>query len=270
MSNHNGKKPKTGEKAPDRMPWPRPIVGIPLERTISHADNVIWPLLAIAQQGWPFIRLNYGRTDLVRNKMVVQLLGSHFTHLVMLDTDHIHPEDIVQRLMANFIERPGLMVVGGLNFRRGEPFEPCLFVRGDDGRYYSVADWERGGVIKVDAVGTGSLAVAREVFERMEPPWFYNDYSMAIDDVWPGEDMGFCDKCRALGIDLYVDTRITSPHLIDSVVDENTFLMYKKEMGLKQLPIETVIAAAAEDVPAPRDAGTSDAGMPPARVEAVP
>lgn len=234
---NNGSKSKEEQK----IPWPRPVVGVPLERAMSYVDKVIWPLLAIAQQGWPFIRMNYGRTDLVRNKMVQQLLGSHFTHLVMLDVDHIHPEDIVQRLMSNFIEHPEMKVVGGLNFRRGEPFDPCIFVKGDDGKHYSVADWERGKVIKVQALGTGSIAIAREVFEMMEPPWFFNDYSMAMDDVWPGEDMGFSDKCQSLGIDLFVDTRITSPHLIDSVVEESSFLMYKEDNKLATLPIESVV-----------------------------
>jgi hypothetical protein len=238
---NNGRKPEE-----EKIAWPRPVVAIPMERTISYADKVFWPFLAIAQQGWPFIRFNYGRTDLVRNKYAQHLLASHFTHLVMLDVDHIHPDDIVQRLMSNFVENPDLKVVGGLNFRRGEPFEPCAFVRGDDGTYYSIADWERGSLMKVDAVGTGSIAIAREVFEMMEPPWFWNDYSRAMDDAWPGEDMGFSANCQKLGIEMYVDTRITSPHLIDAVVDELAFLEYQKEKGLKGIPPEMVIASLKE------------------------
>ena len=77
----------------------RPVVGVLMERTMAHADKVFFNLLGIAQQGWPFIRMNYGRTDLVRNKMAEHLLKSNFSHLIMLDIDHVHPMDIVQRLM---------------------------------------------------------------------------------------------------------------------------------------------------------------------------
>src|SRR3990172_3908985 len=118
------------KRATSAMPWPRPVVGVLLERSLSHADKVIYPLLSIAQQGFPFISINHGRTDLVRNKMALHLLQSHFTHLIMLDIDHIHPGDIVQRLMKPFIDDRSLRVVGGLNFRRGEPFDPCAFVHG--------------------------------------------------------------------------------------------------------------------------------------------
>lgn len=224
----------------EKIPWPRPIIGVPLERAISHADKVFWPFISIAQQGWPFMQVPYGRTDLVRNKMAQHLLASHFTHVVMLDVDHVHPENIVQRLMANFIKFPDLKVVSGLNFRRCEPYDPCMFVRGDDGKFYPVAEWEKGGLIKVDALGTGSIAIAREVFEMIEPPWFYNDYRLAMDDVWPGEDMGFSVNCHKAGIDLFVDTTITSPHLIDAVVDEGAFRMYMQDKQLESIPLESV------------------------------
>lgn len=234
---------------PEKIAWPRPVFTVLLERSMSYADKVFWPFMMMAAQGWPFIPMSYGRTDLVRNKLATKILGSRYTHLIMLDVDHTHPPDIIQRLMAHFIKHPELQVVGGLNFRRGEPYEPCMFVRGDDGRHYSIGDWPRDAeLIKVDAIGTGSIAIAREVFERMEPPWFFNDYSKVMDDVWPGEDMGFSEKCRELGIGLYVDPHLTSPHLIDSVIDEEAFQLYKRDKGLEELPIESVIKDLGERV----------------------
>ncbi|RPJ24411.1 MAG: glycosyltransferase family 2 protein [Planctomycetaceae bacterium] len=159
--------------------WPRIVVGVPMERTMAHADDVFFNFLAIAQNGVPFIKQNYTRTDVARNKMAMQLLQSDFTHLLMLDVDHIHPTDIVQRLARWVVADPGKQVIGGLNFRRGEPYEPCCFLIGPDGRYYAPAEWERG-LVKVDIIGTGSILISREVFERMQPPWFYNIY----DRVW--------------------------------------------------------------------------------------
>lgn len=217
----------------------RPVIGIPMERTISHADEVFFNFLGIAQQGFPFVKMDYGRTDLGRNRLAIHLLKSDFTHLIMLDLDHVHPINIVQRLMVHFHNNPELEVVGGLNFRRGTPYDACAFIRGDDGSYYSMSEWEKG-LIKVDALGTGCIAIARTVFEKIEPPWFFNDYSRVMDDIWPGEDMGFAEKCRIAGISQWVDTTLTSPHLIDAVVDESTFIEYTRDMGIKSMPIETV------------------------------
>ncbi|HMM98565.1 MAG TPA: hypothetical protein PKC99_06125 [Anaerolineales bacterium] len=220
-------------------PWPRPVIGVPMERTLAHADKVFYNLIGIAQQGWPFISIGYGRTDLARNRMALHLLSSDFTHLVMLDADHAHPLDIVQRLMTHFVVKPDLRVVGGLNFRRGEPYDPCAFIRGDDEKYYPMAEWEKG-LVKVDALGTGSIAIDRRVFEQIEPPWFYNDYSKVMDDVWPGEDMGFAEKCRLAGIEQWCDTTLTSPHLIDAVVDESAYRQYMQAHNMKSIPIESV------------------------------
>jgi len=218
----------------------RPVIGVPLERTISHADKVFFNFIGIAQQGFPFIRLNYGRTDLARNRFAIQILQTDFTHLIMLDLDHAHPYDIVQRLMVNFVRKPDLKVVGGLNYRRGEPYDPCAFLRGDDGKYYPMSDWEEG-LIRVDALGTGCVAIAREVFEQIEPPWFFNDYSKVMDDVWPGEDIGFAMKCQQAGIEQWVDTTITSPHLIDALIDGQTFQTYIQSNDIKSAPIKEVV-----------------------------
>lgn len=208
------------QKKPPKL---RPIIGVPLERSISHADKVFYNFIAIAQQGFPFIRMNYTRTDLARNKFAQHVLASDFTHLIMLDLDHVHPIDIVQRLMRHFAHHPEIQVVGGLNFRRGEPYDPCAFIRGKDRRYYPIAEWDDDALIRVDAIGTGSIAISRDVFTKIEPPWFWNDYSRAKDDVWPGEDMGFAEKCQIAGISMYVDTSLTSPHLIDAVVEEESY-----------------------------------------------
>jgi hypothetical protein len=209
-------------------PYPRIIVGVPQERSMGHADEVFYNFWAIASQGVPIIKIPYGRIDLTRNKMAIALLKTNFTHLLMLDIDHMHPPDIVQRLAGWVIANPNIKVVGGMNFRRGEPYDPCCFLRGEDGGLYPpAAEWHEG-LLKVDVIGTGSILIAKEVFEIIPPPWFFNYYDRVWEDEWPGEDISFSDLCTANGIDLYVDTTTTSPHMIDAWVDENTWAEYVK------------------------------------------
>lgn len=205
--------------------YPRVMVGILLERAISHADKVFWPFMHIAMQGPHFAEENHGRIDFTRNKMVMDLLKSDCTHLLMLDLDHIHPPDIIQRLSRWVLLDPDVRVVSGMNFRRGKPFDPVFGNYNGQKKRMTTVEWDLG-LIPVDEVGGASLMVHRSVFEEMEPPWFYNIYEHVWENNWPGEDIGFCRKCKELDIPIFVDTTTTSPHVTDGVITEQTFRDY--------------------------------------------
>jgi hypothetical protein len=171
-------------------------------------------------------RVPYGRVDIVRNRLATQILTTmQYSHLLMLDIDHIHPHDIIQMFAADILLSPEIKVLSGWNFRRGKPFDPVAGMLDDKGRRMMFEDWPKG-VIEVDEVGGGSLMVHRSVFETIPPPWFFNVYDKVWENEYPGEDVGFSQKCREYGIPMYADTRISSPHCIDSTVTEKTFRQY--------------------------------------------
>ena len=205
--------------------WPRPVVCILMERSIGHASRVFPNFMQIAAQGVPMMRMDYQRTDVARNHAALELIRSEeYTHVIMLDIDHVHPVDIVQRFSRWFMLDPEVKVVGGMNFKRSDPHSPCCFFINEDGDVATPAVWEQG-LIEVDAIGTGSIMISREVFERIEPPWFFNTYNKedVMRDIWPGEDMGFSELCRKAGIKMFVDTTTTSPHMTDRAIDEQDF-----------------------------------------------
>lgn len=210
--------------------WPRILVVVLKERAISYADECFDNLWQIASMGANPLFLTYTRTDLARNKIAAKLLSSNYTHVLMLDIDHKHPIDIIQRLARWFLvdkladekAKKNVQIVGGLNFRRTTPHDPCCHLMGTDGQVYAPAQWDQG-LIQVDAIGTGSIMIAREVFEEIQPPWFFNMYERVWADVWPGEDMGFSKKCREYGIKMHVDTTTTSPHIGTKLIGENEF-----------------------------------------------
>lgn len=205
----------------------RILVGVPIERMVLQK-----PFLAFVQifvQGWHMLRLEYTRNDIARCLMADALLESDFTHLLMLDSDHIHPPDIVQRLARWFRAFPDkVQVVGGLNFRRGEPFDPCAFVDTGDGFYRRMAEWGQGA-IEIDALGTGCVMIAREVFDGMPKPYFGYDYSK---EGWPGTDMWFSERCHDAGVTLWCDTTTTSPHVADLMVTEETYRHWIERHGV--------------------------------------
>lgn len=220
--------------------YPRILLGVPLERTISHASLVFSRFMEIAAQGVAFLKQDYTRTDLARNRFAIKLLESQYTHLLMLDLDHVHPVDIVQRLARWVLMNPEVEVVGGLNFRRSEPYEPCCFFKDKTtGGVNAPAEWTPG-LMQVDYIGTGSILIAREVFEKLEPPWFFNIYNIPAnwDDEFPGEDIGFSEKCQAAGVKMYVDTTTSSPHVGDRLIGEKTFRAYLEQHPERYARIE--------------------------------
>lgn len=209
--------------------FPRILVAFLLERTISYADLVFPAVVQIAAQGPVILNMPYQRTDLARNRASMELLKGNFTHLLMMDIDHVHPADIIQRLARWVVKDPKkYQVVGGLNFRRSEPYDPCAYKIGQDGSMYTIA-WEKEDeILEVDRLGTGSILIAREVLETIPPPWFVNDYSQAWRDAWPGEDIGFNKKCQESGIKMWVDLTVTSPHITPAIIDGNTWEVWKR------------------------------------------
>ena len=206
----------------------RVMVGLLPERNGVPSAEILFDLIAIAQRGHPFVRMPYTRTDLARNSLAEHLLReTQFTHLLMLDADHRHPQDIVERLSRWVVKDPGRLVVAGMAFRRGVPFDPCIFMESNDGTgsTYVPAEWERG-LMRVDLSGTAAMLISRKVFEQLPRPWFAYDYGSAEQPQYPGEDIWFCRQCQRAGIPIYVDTTTVSPHLLESWVNEQTFRSY--------------------------------------------
>ena len=196
----------------------RIVVGIPMERYVQ--DVAFLQFWKIASKGWPIVEHYYGRTDKNRNMMAKALLESDFTHIMMMDLDHIHPVNVVERHAVHVLHDPNKLIVGGIHFRRGTPYDPCVFVYGQDGKLHAPMDWD-SGVGKVDAIGHGTILIHRSVFETLDPPWWA--YTYMGNHHYPSEDMFFCKMCGEHGIDIWCDTTITSPHLIQSTVDESSF-----------------------------------------------
>jgi len=210
-------------------PWPRVLVGMPKSRTLPLCGAL--SLVKVAQRGYPIIDLPYSRTDVARNKFAEHLLESQFTHVLMLDDDHQHPDDIVERLSRWVIEDPAKLVIAGLVQRRGEPFDALVLFPDGAGKVYSPIDYP-DGLLNVRNehgpgwVATSAILIAREVFERLEWPWFAHTYPKRGE--YPTEDIYFCNKCHDAGIDLWVDTTTESPHMTEVFITKETHQNYIK------------------------------------------
>lgn len=191
--------------------------------------------LAVASRagnlGYSYITSNCQRTDVARNKLCAafrKLAQDPNDVLVMLDGDHTHPYDTIERLVAH---DPAQGVVGALAFRRGEPFFPCYFLRDVHGKLSIPLEWT-GDLTPCVVVGTGAIAIRRWVLDKIADagypaPFFYEyDDAMFATGEFRSEDITFGLICEKLGISHYCDTALITPHLITSAVDQTAWAQY--------------------------------------------
>jgi hypothetical protein len=206
-------------------------LGIPTAFTGVYNDDIFRAFMRIATQGWAMIETECGRIDVVRNQMAQEAINGGFTHLVMLDADHIHPFDTVNRLIRWAMKDPDrYQIVGGLQYRRCPPFEPQVFyIDKENGRFATLLDWP-AGIVPVDLIGMASICIDVRVFDILKRPWWRYEYPEAITDFrYPSEDVYFSRTCRESGLQPWVDTTVTSPHLCKWYADKTQSDRYQRE-----------------------------------------
>ena len=195
-----------------------------------------WPnLLKIQRQDTDIIiTRGQARTDLARNELVNSFLETKATHILFLDSDQVFPPYTIDRLLSH--KKP---VVGCLYFHRQKPFRPhaykwnweVLTPLGEPTITALEITAEDQGLLKVDAIGTGGLMVAREVFGIVKPPWF--EYG----GQWDSEDITFCRKLAEERIEIWCDTGCESGHLAEFVIGRQNYLLEKSiRDGTTEIP----------------------------------
>ena len=101
-------------------------------------------------------------TDRSRNEIVKWFLGSRAEWLLFLDDDVQPNPDTLERLLAH-----GKEFVAGVYYRRRPPCDPLMYYRMESGWYAPPLEWDKGAVLKVDAVGMGCALINRSVFQKI-------------------------------------------------------------------------------------------------------
>lgn len=205
---------------------------------VSVGEYAFMASLAVASRagnmGYSYMTSGRMRTDVARNKLCAafrQIATDPDDVLVMLDCDHVHPHDIIERLIDH---EPEKGVVGALAFRRGEPYFPCFFLRAPDGTIRQPLQFT-GDLMRCTIVGTGAIAIRRWVLDKVADaypaPFAYEyDATMFQTGEFQSEDVSFGYRCEALGIDHWCDTGLVTPHLTTSAIDDHTWAMKAQQL----------------------------------------
>jgi hypothetical protein len=180
------------------------VVSIPSGDTckMDFASSLINLLMRTGHDG---IKYSYGNkqscyVDLNRNLLVVSALEHDQDAILFIDTDMTVPPYLGAKLAAH--DKP---IVGCDYGRRYEPYDRT-------GRTLDGLELEPTGLREMESLGAGALLISTEVFKRLEPPWFYNDYAGAFgaNGIVPlGEDRTFCRNARAAGYQVWCDQELS-------------------------------------------------------------
>ena len=172
--------------------------------------------------------------------------------LLMIDSDMVFPEDLLDRLME-VADPETCPVLGGLCFaggRSGKMYPTIYKLDQSDGHPWvqPVEDYPENKLLKVGATGAACLLIHRQVLAAMKRPYpkgfgtladgRYNPYPWFTEgligkDGEPyGEDIAFCLKAFHLGIPVHVHTGIQLGHVKSFILDEQEWRDHKAKKAM--------------------------------------
>lgn len=212
----------------------RITIGMPFGRPLDLPPHCAWVDLTIhAVHDSNFLILEkYTKTaylDLNRDKLAQYALDSNSDYLLMIDSDMSYPPNILKVLVSRDKDVIGVAYYTprwNPKEKKSDRVGPIIYdynqERGGWGEWPYCEETEP---FRVDAVGTGIMLIKTEVFRKLEKPWFpFFVYKDKKDTRIMGEDLGFCMKCLAAGIEVWVD-----PTFEDEIVHWKPYGFSKKD-----------------------------------------
>lgn len=155
--------------------------------------------------------------DAARNGVVEEFLETDCDILWSIDSDIAPPKHLPELITMHgdkwlvagapypvFMAQPGesqrqivFTVYKGVK-NGGKGLAPCPVP-------HSGTDW-------VDGIATGCMMIKRELFERLEKPYFEFKFDPITRQPIEGEDLGFCLKLKKLGIPIFTDYSMVCKH----------------------------------------------------------
>lgn len=150
-------------------------------------------------------------------------------YIVWLDADQVYPGETLVKLVGHL--ENGYEVVGGVTpFKNdGEPMvwsedEPTGLWRRE--RMFLTGR----GMVQVEAMGFGGVAIRRDVFERVGKPYFKRLANKTGERLL-GEDLSFFKRCKEAGIKVWCDTDLIFQHVVSYAVSINDPIFWVKKEG---------------------------------------
>ena len=151
-----------------------------------------------------------------RNAIIESALSHDCDYIFMMDDDHVidightlHATSrygFLKKLIKHLDDDPKRGIVGALYFQRGGECKPVLMFEYQGGYYFSPIAEITGGLQQVAVTGGGCMLIRKEVFDKIESPWFEPELDMCTD-------IQICKKATDAGFTVWCDTSIEIGHV---------------------------------------------------------
>jgi hypothetical protein len=158
-----------------------------------------------------YMRIGLQYIDIARNLAWEHARQSQAEHLLFIDDDMTFTPETFETLW----ETPGDVVSALYFIRRTPPTAPCMYFRTGDRTYAPIIGYRQNAVVEVDAVGLGFVLIRRRVIDGLDRPF--------SRDGGKGEDIFFCERAKAAGFSVTVNTAAKAGHLLTQplIIDES-------------------------------------------------
>lgn len=187
---------------PERHQWINPQLSFWLAGGMGHPKNTelgVMPVFGLVP------------VDHARNFAADHFLNQTKSDwLLMIDND-IAPVPNLFEILDDLGDH--VRIVAPMTYMwNGKTHAPNLVNLHVDEDYFVPTDKPHRGKNKVAAVGTGCIFIHREVFEKLDKPYFefVADYETGAYTM--GEDYHFCRKAHEVGFNTYADSRFICGH----------------------------------------------------------
>lgn len=230
-----------------KQEYPKVKICVPVKDSIDYGtQGLLNQILAKGVRGYSAVLYSLAASEIVAARNDSAEDASDYEAIFFIDGDMIfQPDDIKKLLDHNY------PVVSGVCTTRGKqgylcpyiPVMPAMMRLNRWGQYEVVIEAfdyinasekdrkSMNPLIEVDAVGTAFMCIRREVWEKLDKPFFELWLRPDQPHKQMGEDVTFCKKVRALGFSIYVDTSVIVGHTGEYVYSIDDFLEhYQKDM----------------------------------------
>jgi hypothetical protein len=177
-----------------------------------------------------------------RQAIVDDALENDYTHLLMLDDDHVFDGQTFTKLWEGMQSRDDVHLISALYFTRGRPTCPCIWKLTSEGTV-PVFYYPEDQLFEVDVVGFGFVLFDLTLFKegKISPPWF--DLGRGF-----GEDAVLCTRFLQNGYKVWTHTGAKIGHIFEqpTILDEEMYLQ-EREYAIPQDPTGKLTLIGTED-----------------------
>lgn len=162
-------------------------------------------------------------------------------YLLFIDSDMVFQPDALIRLMTHDVD-----IVSGLYFQRMPPYNPHAYMEVKRNVLAPIDIWPKDELVdNLDSVGAGFLLIKTKILKGIGRPHF-QFWNLPDGTPSGGEDSFFCDKARAKGHKIHLDTGLLLGHVTNYIVGPRDYYMHQEQKRLEKIQKEHLEAEKAK------------------------